>query len=49
MTTRWVKENDIKKIVEFINKGIKERDNDKELEILRNEVKEFSIRFQMKM
>jgi glycine/serine hydroxymethyltransferase len=47
MTTRWVKESDIKKIVEFINKGIKERDNDKELEILRNEVKEFSICFQM--
>ena len=47
MTTRWVKENDIKKIVQFIDKGIKEKDNENSLKKLRNEVKEFSINFQI--
>ena len=47
MTTRWVKENDIKKIVEFIDKGIIERDNNKSLENLKGEVKEFSMNFLM--
>jgi glycine/serine hydroxymethyltransferase len=47
MTTRWVKENDIKKIVQFINKGIEEKDNEDSLKKLRNEVKEFSINFQI--
>lgn len=47
MTTRWVKENDIKKIVEFIDKGIIERDNNKALENLKGEVKEFSMNFLM--
>jgi glycine hydroxymethyltransferase len=47
MTTRWVKENDIKKIVEFIDKGIIERENNKALESLKEEVKEFSMNFLM--
>ena len=47
MTTRWVKENDIKKIVQFIVKGIEEKDNENSLKKLRNEVKEFSIDFQI--
>jgi glycine hydroxymethyltransferase len=47
MTTRWVKENDIKKIVQFIDRGIKEKDNEDSLKKLRNEVKEFSIDFQI--
>jgi glycine/serine hydroxymethyltransferase len=47
MPTRWVKENDIKKIVEFIDKGIIERENNKALESLKEEVKEFSMNFLM--
>jgi glycine/serine hydroxymethyltransferase len=42
MTTRWAKEDDIKKIVELIDKAIKGKDNEKGIEILRNEVKDFS-------
>ena len=47
MTTRGVKENDIKNIVEFIDKWIREKDNEEKLRILKEEVKEFSMNFQM--
>jgi glycine hydroxymethyltransferase len=47
MTTRWVKENDIKKIVDFIDKGIKEKDNENYLKNLKKKVKDFAINFQI--
>jgi glycine hydroxymethyltransferase len=47
MTTRGCKENDIKEIVGFIDKGIKNRENEEILEKLRNEVKEFGTKFKI--
>ena len=47
MTTRGCKENDIKEIVGFIDKGIKNRNNQEILGKLRNEVKEFGMKFKI--
>ena len=45
MTTRGCKEEDIRKIVEFIDRGIKGREDGEELGKLRDEVKKFGMRF----
>ncbi len=45
VTTRGMKEAEIKKIVEWIDKAIKNRNNEKTLKEIKNEVKEFSKDF----
>jgi len=45
ITTRGMKEAEIKKIVEWIDKAIQNRDNDEVLKDIQNEVKEFSKNF----
>jgi glycine hydroxymethyltransferase len=45
MTTRGVKEADVKKIVEFIDQALKHRDDEKFLANLRKEVREFALKF----
>ncbi len=45
MTTRGVKEEDTKKIVEFIDQALKNKDNEKNLAELKNKVREFSLSF----
>ena len=45
MTTRGVKEDDTKKIVEFIDQALKNKDNEEMLAGLRIAVKEFCKKF----
>jgi glycine hydroxymethyltransferase len=45
MTTRGIKEEDVKKIVEFIDQALKNKDNEEVLAGLRNKVREFSLKF----
>lgn len=45
MTTRWVKEEDTRKIINFIDQALKNKDNEEILAWLKNEVKEFCRAF----
>lgn len=45
MTTRGVKESDVKQIVEFIDQALKNKDDEEFLAKLRKEVREFSLKF----
>lgn len=45
MTTRGVKENEVKQIVEFIDQALKNRENEEKLAELRNDVREFCKKF----
>lgn len=45
MTTRWVKEEDTKRIAEFIDKALKNKDNEEILEQIKWEVKSFCKAF----
>jgi len=45
MTTRWIKEPDTRKIVEFMDDAFKNRDNEAKLEKIKNQVKDFSLKF----
>jgi len=45
MTTRGIKEEDVKKIVEFIDQALKSKDNEDILADLRIRVKELSLSF----
>lgn len=45
MTTRWVKEDDTKKIAKFIHEAIQNRDNEDTLNKIHNEVSEFCLSF----
>jgi len=45
MTTRGVKEDDVKKIVECMDQALKNKDNEEILAELKNKVREMSLRF----
>lgn len=45
MTTRGVKENDVKKIVEFMDQALKNRENEEILVELKNKVRELALKF----
>lgn len=45
MTTRWVKENDTKQIVEFMDQAFKNKDDQQKLQDIRSQVIEFSLKF----
>jgi glycine hydroxymethyltransferase len=45
MTTRWVKENDVKQIVDFIDRAIKHKEDENYLKWLKEEVLEFANKF----
>ena len=45
MTTRGVKEEEVKKIVEFMDQSLKNKDNEEVLVELRNKVREISLSF----
>jgi glycine hydroxymethyltransferase len=45
MTTRGVKEANVKQIVEFIDQALKNKDNEEMLAELRNKVRAFSLKF----
>jgi len=45
MTTRGVKEDDTRKIIDFIDRAFKNKDNEEILAELKNEVKEFTKAF----
>ena len=45
MTTRWVKEDDTKKIAKFIHEAIQNRDNEKKLNEIHSQVQEFCLDF----
>lgn len=45
MTTRGVKEEDTKKIVEFVDQALKNKDNEEVLADLKNQVREFTLKF----
>lgn len=45
MTTRWIKENDTRQIVNFIDQALKNKDNEEILAKIRNEVIAFSLTF----
>lgn len=45
MTTRWIKEEETKKIAEFIDKALKNRDNEEVLQQIKQEVKTFCKAF----
>ena len=45
MTTRGVKEEEVKKIVEYMDESFKNKDNEEVLAELRNKVKEISLSF----
>ena len=45
MTTRGMEENEMKVIVKFIDRVLKNPDNDQNLETIRNEVNEFCLSF----
>jgi glycine hydroxymethyltransferase len=45
MTTRGVKEADVKQIVAFIDQALKNKDNEEVLAELRNKVRDFALKF----
>jgi glycine hydroxymethyltransferase len=45
MTTRGVKEEEVKKIVEYMDEAFKNKDNKEVLAELRNKVREISLKF----
>jgi len=45
MTTRGMKEADVKKIVEFIDQALKNKENEEKLAELRTKVRNFSLKF----
>lgn len=45
MTTRWVKENDVKQIVDFIDRAINHKEDENYLKWLKEEVLEFANKF----
>ena len=45
MTTRWVEEEDTKRIAKFIHEAIQNRDNDEKLNIIHAQVVEFCEHF----
>jgi glycine hydroxymethyltransferase len=45
MTTRGVKENDTRKIVDFMDRALQNKDNQEELENIKQEVIEFTKQF----
>lgn len=45
MTTRGVKEDDTRKIIDFIDQAIKNKDDEAKLADLKNQVKEFTKQF----
>jgi glycine hydroxymethyltransferase len=45
MTTRGIKEAETKKIVEFIDQALKNKDNEEVLAELKNKVKELALKF----
>jgi len=47
LTTRGLKENDIKQVADFIDRGIRSKDDAAALEKIRGEVKSFAAKFPM--
>ncbi|MCK4520070.1 MAG: serine hydroxymethyltransferase, partial [Candidatus Omnitrophica bacterium] len=45
ITTRGIKEKDVEKIAEFIDKGLSNKDNPEELKIIKEKVLEFTRKF----
>ena len=45
MTTRGIKEEEVKKIVEYIDQALKNKDNEEILAELRNKVRELALSF----
>jgi len=45
MTTRWVKENDVHKIVDFMDQALKNRKDETKLLEIKQQVKEFCVKF----
>jgi glycine hydroxymethyltransferase len=45
MTTRGVKEDEVKKIVEYMDEALKNKDNEEILSELRNKIREISLKF----
>ncbi len=45
MTTRGIKENEVKHIVEFMDQAFKNKDNEEILAVLRNKIREISLSF----
>jgi glycine hydroxymethyltransferase len=45
MTTRGVKEEEVKQIVEYMDQAFKNKDNEEVLAELRNKVREISLKF----
>ena len=45
MTTRGVKEDDVKQIVEFMDQALKNRENEEVLTELKEKVREMSLKF----
>ncbi len=45
MTTRGVKEEDTKQIVEFIDQALRHKDDEEALAKLRNDVRAFALKF----
>jgi glycine hydroxymethyltransferase len=47
LTTRGLKENDIKQVADFIDRGIHAKDDPAALDKIRGEVKSFAAKFPM--
>jgi len=45
MTTRGVKEEEVKQIVEFMDQALKNKDNEELLAELKNKVRELALKF----
>jgi len=45
MTTRGVKEEEVKQIVEFMDQALKNRENEEILSELKNKIRELAVKF----